>query len=150
MITQDRITLIKRIGVLVLLILLLGVPGIHKLLGDIPPEWFQKKFAGSLIDAFPGSLSFSYILIIVLEVVGPVLFLVGAIRLEFLPDRQIKFIQYGFLVCYLLFLILTFGSFLVEDYGNGFNDFMYFVGVMLLEHLLFQNSSLRGETKRAD
>jgi hypothetical protein len=31
-------------------------------------------------------------------------------------------------------LILFFGSFLVKDYDNGFNDFIYFVGILYLKN----------------
>jgi hypothetical protein len=47
----------------------------------------------------------------------------------------------GFLTCYVLFLTLTFGSFLVQDYDNGFKDFLYFVGILVIENVVFSTKT---------
>ena len=111
-----------------MLILLLITPAMHKLSSAFPPQWFIEKFSGTFINKIPQGIVLSYSLITFLEVLGPIVLLAGMIKKEILP--------YGFLVYYALFTILTFGNFLVEDYSNGFNDFMFLVGILLIEHLL--------------
>lgn len=125
----------KQLGLL-LLVLILLVPAIHKVLGQMPPDWFIQKFNDSLIGKIPGCISTSYYLIIFLELIGPVLFLIGLIQMNRKKNHR-QLLSFGFITCYILFLTLTFGSFLVQDYDNGFKDFMYFIGIMLLEHFLF-------------
>ena len=131
---------LKKLLTLILLTLLLGVAAIHKVIGEIPPEWFVGKFSKSLIGKVPGGITGPYLIIILLELAAPLLFLIGIFRKEFTPYGKLQFIRYGFLVSYILFIILTFGSFLVEDYSNGFFDFMYFVGAIVLEKFVFSDS----------
>ncbi len=126
---------------LILLIVLLIVPAIHKLTDQIPPDWFTGKFKDSLIGDLPGGIHFSYYLIILLELLGPAFFIVGLSQKLLKQDSQ-RFISLGFLLCYILFLILTFGSFLVQDYDNGFKDFIYFVGIVVLERFYLGESDL--------
>ena len=123
---------------LILLVTILLVPAIHKILDQIPPNWFIQKFNDSIIGKIPGGISISYYLIILLEFTGPILILIGLIQMNRKKKHEL-FLSAGFSTCYLLFLTLTFGSFLVQDYDNGFKDFMYFIGVMLIEHLFFLN-----------
>lgn len=130
------IELIKKQIILLLLVLILLVPAIHKLMGAIPADWFVTKFEHSLIGMLPGGISLAYILIILLEIVGPILIL-GAMLQILRKQAYQKILSTGFLIYYILFLVLTFGSFLVQDYDNGFKDFIYFVGVLLIERLYF-------------
>lgn len=130
------IELIKKQIILLLLVFILLVPAIHKLMGAIPPDWFVTKFEHSLIGILPGGISLAYLLIILLEIVGPILIL-GAMLQILRKQAYKKLLSAGFLIYYILFLVLTFGSFLVQDYDNGFKDFIYFVGVLLIERLYF-------------
>jgi hypothetical protein len=123
---------------LLLLIIILLVPGIHKIADKMPPNWFIEKFNDSIIGIVPGGLWFSYHLIVFLEFVGPSLFIIALFQMVRKEDDQ-RFLSYGFICCYILFIILTFGSFLVQDYDNGFKDFLYFIGIMLVEHFHFPN-----------
>ncbi len=127
----------KKILILIILIVIIGVPAIHKLSGDFIPSWFYNKFSGSLINKIPFGINISYFIIIILEILAPLLFIIGILSREYLKTSSLKFISLGFKTSYLLFTILTFGSFLVEDYSNGFNDFIYFVGICFLESTLF-------------
>mgnify|MGYP000851892493 CR=1 FL=1 len=123
---------------LLLLILILLIPAIHKVSNQIPPNWFIEKFSGSIIAMVPGGISICYLSIIILEFAGPAIFIIGLIQMIRKAEFK-RIISMGFIVCYLLFLILTFGSFLVQDYDNGFKDFIYFVGVMLIERYHFSD-----------
>jgi hypothetical protein len=127
----------KKIIILLILITIIGIPAIHKLVGDFVPTWFYNKFSDSLINKIPFGINISYGIIIILEIVAPILFIIGLLKREYLQTSSGKFISLGFMTSYVLFTILTFGSFLIEDYSNGFNDFIYFVGISVLESKIF-------------
>jgi hypothetical protein len=127
---------IKKQLALLLLIIILLTPALHKLTDSIPPDWFVGKFEKSLLGIIPGGLTFSYYLIISLELIGPILFMISML-LMFQKKPYQRFLSFGFLSCYFLFIILAFGSFLVQDYDNGFKDFMYFIGVLVIDQLYF-------------
>ena len=131
---------IKKQLALLLLIFILIIPAIHKLTDQIPPDWFIGKFQDSLIGKVSGGITLSFWLIILLEIIGPMLLLIALFQM-ILKQKYQPFLSGGFLVCYLLFLILTFGSFLVQDYDNGFKDFLYFVGVIVIERFYFDKNS---------
>jgi hypothetical protein len=126
----------RKIISLLLLVVILIIPAIHKISDQIPANWFMNKFNDSLIGKVPGGVSFSYFFIILLEFAGPLLFSIGLFQMVRKKKSKL-FIAFGFLNCYILFLTLTFGSFLVMDYDNGFKDFIYFIGIMLLEARYF-------------
>ena len=128
---------IKKQIALLLLTLLLLVPALHKITSTIPPEWFLNKFTGSLLDKIPKGWSLSYYFIIFLEIIGPLLLIIGWVQM-LLNKNYEEYISKGFVIYYLLFSILTFGSFLIEDYSNGFNDFIYFIGVLFIEQTFFK------------
>jgi hypothetical protein len=125
------------------LIIVLGVPVVHKLLAPIPPQWFISKYTGTAIDIVPFGIALSFGIIIILEVIGPLLFCIGLIKKE-ISTGQYKYITWGFKTTQILFLILTFGSFLVQDYDNGFKDFLYLFAVTVLELFFFERTEKRG------
>lgn len=113
------------------------IPGIHKLLGDIPPAWFSQLFQDSLIGKIPTGVQSSFYLIVFLELVAGTLFFVALVKKEFCSGSNLKFSNYGLWITQGLFLILFFGSFLIENYDNGFNDFVYLIALVLVQHLFF-------------
>ena len=117
---------VERSLIFILFISLAGVAAIHKVLSSIPPNWFVTKFQDSLLGSIPGGISGSFVLITVLEFGIAALFILAFIRREFLETSDFKFANYGLLATLSLFVILFFGSFLVQDYDNGFKDFTYF------------------------
>ena len=129
---------------LLLLTVLLIVPAIHKVTNPMPPDWFVEKFSDSFIGIVPGGISMSYFVILALEIVGPVL-LVTSLFLMITKRQYHKMLSAGFITCYLLFIVLTFGSFLVEDYDNGFRDFIYFVGILYVDNSLFSIDKNKGD-----
>lgn len=125
----------ERILILLLYISLAGIAGIHKLLGDFPPAWFYGKFKDTFLNAIPGGIWFSFGLIVALEIAIALLFSIALIKGEFKSETKSTFAHFGFLASLALFVILFFGSFLVQDYDNGFNDFVYFgVTFYLMEY----------------
>ncbi len=130
----------ERILILVLYISLAGIAGIHKLLGDFPPAWFYGKFKETFLNALPSGIWLSFVLIVVLEIAIAVLFSIALIKGEFKSQAKQTFSYFGFIALLVLFVILFFGSFLVQDYDNGFNDFVYFgVTVFLMKYYLIEN-----------
>ncbi|MBU3660001.1 MAG: hypothetical protein FGM14_09035 [Flavobacteriales bacterium] len=132
----------ERILILLLYISLAGIAGIHKLLGDFPPAWFYGKFKETFLNAIPGGIWFSFVLIVVLEIVIALLFSIALIKGEFKSETKSTFALFGFLASLALFVILFFGSFLVQDYDNGFNDFVYFGVTFYLMEYFKKNSSV--------
>jgi hypothetical protein len=127
----------ERILILLLYISLAGIAGIHKLLGDFPPTWFYDKFKDTFLNWMPGGIWLSFVLIVVLEIAIAVLFSIALIKGEFKSQAKQTFSNFGFIASLALFVILFFGSFLVQDYDNGFNDFVYFgVTVFLMNFFM--------------
>jgi len=127
----------ERIFILLLYISLAGIAGIHKLIGDFPPTWFYGKFKETFLNAIPGGIWLSFVLIVVLELAIALLFMIAFIKGEFKSQAKQTFTHFGFLASLSLFVVLFFGSFLVQDYDNGFNDFMYFgVTVFLMKYFM--------------
>lgn len=141
-----KMTAIKKQLSLLLITIILLLAGLHKLNGTIPPDWFIGKFEKTFIGQIPGGLSISYWIIVLLELIGPILF--GFAWVQMIRKKNYnRILSLGFLMCYILFIILTFGSFLVQDYDNGFMDFIYFVGILFIEHTFFKEVDVRpGET----
>ncbi len=127
----------ERILILLLYITLAGIAGIHKLLGDFPPTWFYDKFKDTFLNWISGGIWLSFVLIVVLEIAIAVLFSIALIKGEFKSQAKQTFSYFGFIASLVLFVILFFGSFLVQDYDNGFNDFVYFaVTVYLMNYFM--------------
>jgi hypothetical protein len=85
----------------------------------------------------PGGIWLSFVLIVVLEIAIAVLFSIALIKGEFKSQGKQTFTYIGFIASLALFVILFFGSFLVQDYDNGFNDFVYFgVTIFLMNYFL--------------
>lgn len=132
----------RRILIVVAISLIIGTAGIHKVMGPIPPDWFMAKFENSLLGIVPFGREVSYISILLMELLIPLFMAIGVIKLE-IVNLQFNFIRKGFSVSYVLFIILAFGSFLVQDYENGFIDFIYLAALLLLEKAFFTDSNSR-------
>lgn len=125
---------------LLALILLTGMPGVHKLLGDIPPQWFHNLFDKSIIGSIPFGVQASFTIIMLLELATGLVFTVSLIGEFRQTSWRHKWIRCGFIMTQLLFLILFFGSFLIENYDNGFKDFIYLVSIAFVQHFFFVNN----------
>lgn len=95
------------------------------------PEWFQKQFANTFLNAFPGALSVQYYAIAVMELMVVVLFIVSGFQLEFLPGGTRGFLQAALVLALFTFFALGFGLRISGDYQGAANLFMYF-GVTFL------------------
>lgn len=139
---KERITMFERIAIALLYVLLGSIAAIHKLNGPFIPNWFSEKFAHTFLNAFPGGLHLSFGIIIALEILIPLLFLIGIVRKEFKHNNAMTFTILGFRISLVLFLMLFFGSFLVQDYENGFLDFIYFAVTIFLMRFTTNKSSV--------
>ena len=128
----------KRI-ILLALTLLTAIPGIHKLLGEQPPQWFHNLFDNSLIGTIPFGVQASFTIIMLLELTTGLVFTVSLLGEFRQTSWRNKRIRCGFIMTQLLFLILFFGSFLIENYDNGFKDFIYLVSIAFVQHFFFVN-----------
>lgn len=123
---------------LLILTFLTIIPGIHKLINPIPAEWFVNLFKGSPIAAIPGGLILSYWVIILLEIASGILFTISLVLMEFKPTKTLIFGKLAFHLTIILLITLFFGSFLIQNYENGFNDFIYFVGILFIYECYFK------------
>ena len=131
----------ERVCIYLLYTLLGSVAVYHKLIGTIPPKWFLEKFQNTFLITIPTGLNLSFIIIVLLEIAIPVSFLVALVSQEFRSDSKQRFSTLGFRLSLVLFLVLFFGSFLVQDYENGFLDFMYFAVTIYLMRFTANKSS---------
>lgn len=128
---------IKFYALLILTFLTL-VPAIHKLGNPIPAEWFIDLFDKSLIGKIPGGVLLSYWLIILLELTAGIFFAISIVSKEFKEHKPTKYGRLAFHLTFVLFILLFFGSFLIENYDNGFKDFLYFVGILFIYERYFK------------
>lgn len=130
-------TIIKFYCLLILTFLTI-IPGIHKLINTMPGEWFVNLFKESPIAEIPSGLILSYWIIILLEIASGILFTISLALMEFKPTKTLKFGKLAFHLTIILLIILFFGSFLIQNYENGFYDFIYFVGVLFIYESYFK------------
>lgn len=123
---------------LLLLSFLTLIPGLHKIIHPIPAEWFVDLFKDSPINMIPGGLLLSYWIIILVELAAGVLFVLSIAFMEFKPNKVLKFGNFAFHLTFILFIILFFGSFLIQNYDNGFKDFLYFVSILFIYEKYFK------------
>lgn len=128
---------LERLLIFILIISLAGVAAIHKVLSFFPPNWFITKFQDSFLGSIPGGISGSFLLITILEFAIAALFVIAIFRKEYNDSSDFKFANFAFLMTLVLFIILFFGSFLVQDYDNGFKDFTYFVLTLWMKSHFF-------------
>ena len=128
---------LERFLILLLFALLSGVPAYHKLVGQFPPDWFVKKFELTFFGSLPYGLTMAFGIIVLLEVIIPIVFIIALVKKEWQNKGAFKFSHLGLQLSLILFLILFFGSFLVQDYNNGFIDFMYSVGTLFVLKYFF-------------
>jgi hypothetical protein len=129
---------LERLLIQIMFTVLLGTAAYHKLIGEIPPNWFLNKFSSSFLSAIPFGLHISFVIILFLEVIIPFLFLLSIIKKEFTSEKY-TFSSIGFNLALILFIILVFGSFLVQDYENGFIDFVYFTATLFMKRIYFNS-----------
>ncbi len=116
-------------NILLIQLLYLSLTVITALQKIIPfqiPDWFLEKFEPTFLSYIPYGISFSFVSIAALEVLISVVFVLSIANKEFLTKNSKNYLNFGFDLSKLLFLILFFGSFLAKDYQNGAIDFMYF------------------------
>ena len=111
---------------------LAGITAFQKISGLEVPEWFIHKFENSFINLIPLGITFSFIVITLLETSIAICMIFSLIKREYKLDSERVNLNFGLDLALVLFLVLFFGSFLVGDYENGALDFLYFVGTLAI------------------
>lgn len=115
---------------------LAGITAFQKISGLSVPEWFIRKFENSFNNLIPFGITFSFIVIAILETCIAFCMIFSLIKKEFKADSERTNFNLGLDLSLVLFLILFFGSFLVGDYDNGALDFLYFIGTLAIRNKL--------------
>jgi hypothetical protein len=122
-------------------VVIFGVAAYHKIIGDFPPDWFVNKFQNTFLGFFDFGVSLSFLIITALEILIPLIIFLAIIRGEsFVSCENHRYSVLALDLSIFLFLILLFGSFLVQDYQNGFFDFMYLFATLVLKKFFFQKT----------
>ncbi len=130
---------LEKLIISILMFCLTGIPAIFKLNHAFPPEWFLTKFKGSPIDWVPSGIVIAYVIIVALEAIIALLFMISILKMEFKDGSTPSFGKWAFQGSLILFVILFFGNFSIQNYEGGFQDFMYFIGVYLLMERYLKN-----------
>lgn len=113
-----------------------GTTAYQKISGLTIPEWFHNKFSESIIGIIPFGIPIAFIIITILETSITLLMVFALYNKEYLKESKQKYLELGLDVSLVLFTILVFGSFLVQNYDNGALDFLYFIGTLYLKNHL--------------
>jgi hypothetical protein len=120
--------------VILLYLSIAGTTAYQKISGFGVPEWFQNKFSESIIGLIPFGIPTCFLIITILEASISVLMILAIINKEYQSESVKKYLELGLDLSLLLFTILVFGSFLVQNYDNGALDFLYFIGTVYLKN----------------
>jgi hypothetical protein len=122
---------IRLLPVYLIFISVFGMAGLSKWLGGIPP-YFEKQFAGSILDLFPGALTVNFYFIALLETVVTLTFILSLVKREFLPSRSPNILKYALVFASFVFVILHFGLILTHDHDHAAQLFFYFTGTIVV------------------
>jgi len=105
--------------------------------GVYPP--FHKQFDNTWIAKFPG-VDAAFYIIAASESLACILFILSLITGEFLRSRR-PILDVAFTGTLLLFMALTYGTFLSSQFDVAAHNFFYFVGTMGLVYLTRERSA---------
>tara|TARA_B110001454_G_scaffold219192_1_gene251195 strand:+ start:77129 stop:77533 length:405 start_codon:yes stop_codon:yes gene_type:complete len=117
----------KTVPFYLLLVMTFGLAGLDKIVAGRIPSWFLEQFEGSLLDAFPGALEISFIVIAVLEVSTALVLIGGLAKREFLLNaaNDKRLLQYGVILSQVTFIVLGFGQRLTHKFDSAGSLFFY-------------------------
>lgn len=119
--------------VILLYLSIAGTTAYQKISGLAVPEWFQNKFSDSIIGIIPFGIPTAFLIITLLEASVTIFMILAIVNKEYQTESAKKYLALGLDLSLLLFTILVFGSFLVQNYDNGGLDFLYFIGTVYLK-----------------
>ncbi len=114
------------LSILGLMLATFGLASLAKWTPGQIPQGFQEQFGETWLASLPGGLFMPYYTIAVSETLAFLLFIVSLARLEFLPNRQTHFLQYGLILSLFIFVILAYGLRLTGQFQGTANAFFYF------------------------
>jgi hypothetical protein len=122
--------------IILLYLSIAGTTAYQKISGLAVPEWFHNKFSESIIGAIPFGITISFMIIIALETSISCIMILSIYKKEYHSLNSKKYLSLGLDLSLVLFTILVFGSFLVQNYDNGALDFLYFIGTLYIKNNL--------------
>lgn len=127
----------KTVPFYILLVMTFGLAGLDKLLGGKVPSWFLEQFKGTIIDAFPGALEISFVMIALLEIATALVLIGGLVKKEFLlkaaNDKHL--LGYGIILSQVTFIVLGFGQRLTHNFDVAGSLFFYATLTFIAGHL---------------
>jgi hypothetical protein len=111
-----------------------GFTGIGKLIQG-KPSWFAEKFGETVLAKFPG-LTLSFWLLAGAEVLAFLLALAALIRADFLESRRPWLLQSMLVWSLFVFVQLSFGQWLTNEFTGTAQLFAYFAGALLCLHFV--------------
>jgi hypothetical protein len=99
-----------------------GLAAGSKWMGGGVPPYFEKQFADTFLNAFPGALAINFYFIALLETLVTVAFVISIFKREFLKP--------ALLASSFVFGILGFGLRVSHDYAQAGQLFCYFTGTL--------------------
>ena len=117
----------KTLPFYLLLVMTFGLAGLDKLRDGKIPDWFLVQFKGSILDAFPGSLETSFVIIALLEISTALILIGGLLKKEFLlkTSKEKQWLQRGLVLSQMTFVILGFGQRLTHKFDAAGSLFSY-------------------------
>jgi len=132
---MDLFEKLKPIPIYMIYISTFGLAALGKLVPfhGQAPDWFQKQFADTFLNAFPGALTIQYYAIAALETLVTLGFIFSLLRGEFMlrPNQSKRVLLGTLLFAQAVFAMLGFGLRLIQDYRGAAELFAYF-GVTLI------------------
>jgi len=122
-----------------LFLMVWGFAGLGKLQSGMP-TWFPDKFGATLLGRFPG-LTASFWSLALVEVLAFALALAALLRGEFLERRSVWLLPWMLVVSLFLFVQLSFGQWLTDEFGGTSMLFSYFTGTLVALMFVMTGSS---------
>ena len=111
-----------------------GFAGFSKVSSGVP-AYFPDKFGGTLLASFPG-LSPTFWILTASELVAFGLGAVALVRREFLERRSPMFLPACLAWSLMVFVQLSFGQWLTNEFVGAAQQFSYFAGTLMALHYL--------------
>jgi hypothetical protein len=106
-----------------------GFAAIGKVMSGMP-SWFPGKFDKTFLGTFPG-LTATFWLLALSELLALTLAVAALARLEFLERKPVAFLPAALAWSLFVFVQLSFGQWLTNEFNGAFQQFMYFSGTLL-------------------
>lgn len=132
---------LKFIAIQAILIVTFGLASMNKWMTSGLPDDFISQFGDTWLNIFPWGLSLTYYFLALLEGTAFVLFIISAAKMEWLKNSDKIYLRLGLLLSMFIFIVLSYGLRLTEQFGGTANAFFYF-GVTLFALFLAEREAV--------